>query len=92
MTHDTQNPTGTKRSMLPTACPQRLTHAACAASTPINARFGLEQRLDLGSSDRGFDILVQAKQVGRVVLVLERDEPSVVFAIGGPDPRRFLGV
>ena len=45
-----------------------------------------------GPSDRGFDVLVQPKQVGRVVLVLERDEPSVVVAIGGPDPRRFLGV
>ena len=44
------------------------------------------------SSDCGFNVLVQPKQIGRIVLVLERDEPSIVGAVGGPNARCFLSV
>src|SRR3984957_17409909 len=43
-------------------------------------------------SDCGFYVLVQPKQVGRIIPVLEGDEPSIIVAIGGPDPCCFLSV
>src|SRR5271154_6325878 len=38
----------------------------------------------------GFDVLVQPKQVGWVILVLQSDETPIVVAIGGLDPGPFL--
>jgi hypothetical protein len=38
----------------------------------------------------GFDVLVQPKQVGRVILVLQGDEAPVVVCIGGLDPGPLL--
>src|SRR5215469_8522803 len=63
------------------------------ASDPTGMRRSSEGSILVRSlSNRGFDVLVQSKQVGRVVLVLQRDKPSVVVAVGGPYPRRFLRV
>src|SRR5215212_3693289 len=42
-----------------------------------------------GSGDylhRRWDVLVEAEEVGRVVLVLQRNQPIVVGVIGGPHP------
>jgi hypothetical protein len=43
-------------------------------------------------SNRGLDVLIQPKQVGRVILVLQSDKTFVVTAISGLDPGSFLCV